>query len=418
MESPNILVVDDEQVSLETLGMMIEAIHYNYQLAEDSEKCLELLHSKKFHILITDLAMPKIEDGLDLIEKVNQEFPSIVIIVHSGYSDQKLIIKTLSQKKAYDYLIKNTDLETLKYSIDRAFEHYTLNFKLNSIKQEEEKFFKDMLQIFDWKKELENKYVDSIAPSLIRQININMLQGGGFGALISILSIFLKKIEYQPERKGYFVPEKIVKVIKDNYEIVEILLRSLSDCQSIMMEDHFYTEEIFVHEILSFVVFSIRELREQEKIKNQKIIISQLPISVEKQKIIFHKEKMKLVIHELLINAMKYSDKGDEIYVLFFCNPSHFEIKILNKAYKTIDKTVGITGKNETRVFEPFYRLHHTVDENYNMERFKFGLGLTVVKKILQLHDADISIYTMTDNIKGAQDDVCVWIRFPFMKQK
>lgn len=214
MESPNILVVDDEQVSLETIGMMIEAIKYDYQLADNSEKCLELLNSNKFHILITDLAMPKIEDGITLIEKVNQEYPSIVIIVHSGYSDQKLIIKTLSQKKAYDYLIKNTDLDTLKFSIDRAFEHYTLNFKLNSIKQEEEKFFKDMLQIFDWKKELENKYVDSTAPSLIRQININMLQGGGFGALISVLGIFLQKIEYQPEKKGYFVSEKIVKSLK------------------------------------------------------------------------------------------------------------------------------------------------------------------------------------------------------------
>ncbi|MCB1191929.1 MAG: response regulator [Leptospiraceae bacterium] len=415
METPNILAIDDDPITLATIESMLKSFQYRYKLVDTSEKCFQLLDSQTFHIIIADLALPSLDNGLALIEKVHKEFPSIVIIVHSGHSEHDLIIKTLSKKKAYDYLVKPANTEALKYSIDRAFEYYTLNRKLESIKQQEESFFLDMIQIFDWKKELGNKYIDSLATSLIRQVNISMLQGGGFGAIISILSIFLEKAEYQPENKGYLVSEKIFKMIKDNYGIVEVLLRSLSDAQSLMMETEAYVNEIYVHEIIPFVHQCIFDLKGMESIKNQKIIISSLPYSIENQKIIFQKKKMELVIQELLINAMKYSQKEDEIYVLFFYTSTHFEIKILNKAYKTIDGSYGITGKNETRVFEPFFRLHYTVDESYDLEKFKFGLGLTVVKKILQLHGADISIYTITDNIKGNQNDVCAWIRFPFI---
>ncbi|MCB1189207.1 MAG: response regulator [Leptospiraceae bacterium] len=414
--TPKILVVDDNPLTLSTIEAILVAEQYHYQLAENREQCLELLESQSFYILITDLAMPEIEDGLALIDEVNQKYPSVVIIVHSGYSDHELIIKTLSQKKAYDYLVKPINASTLKFSINRAYEHYTLNLKLNSIKQDESNLFQNIIQIFDWKEELNNKYVDSLAPSLIRQINISMLQGGGFGGLISILSIFLKKMVYQPENKGYFVPEKIVKIIEENYEIVKVLLSSLSNVQSLMMEEKFYTNEIFVREIIPFMTATVKKLEGMEKLKNQKIIVSNLPHSVENQKIIFVEDKMELVFQELLINAMKYSGEGDEIYVLFFYTSIHLEVKILNKAYQIIDGSYGITGKNETRVFEPFYRLHSALDETYELEKFKFGLGLTVVKKILQLHKADISIYTIPNNIKENQNDVCVWIRFPFIE--
>ena len=55
----------------------------------------------------------------------------------------------------------------------------------------------------------------------------------------------------------------------------------------------------------------------------------------------------------------------------------------------------------------------------YNAEDFKFGLGLSIVKKIVELHRATISVYTVSDNIhpdkKGK--DVCFSIRFPLTKE-
>ena len=98
--TPKILVVDDNPLTLSTIEAILVAEQYHYQLAENREQCLELLESQSFYILITDLAMPEIEDGLALIDEVNQKYPSVVIIVHSGYSDHELIIKTLSQKKS------------------------------------------------------------------------------------------------------------------------------------------------------------------------------------------------------------------------------------------------------------------------------------------------------------------------------
>ena len=129
-------------------------------------------------------------------------------------------------------------------------------------------------------------------------------------------------------------------------------------------------------------------------------------------------EKIKLVFDELLINAIKYSEDGDTIYILFSHDDnSDFGIRILNPAYKNADGSIGISDKNAHKIFEPFFRLQNVVDDRFIQETFRFGLGLTVVNKIMDLHKASISFYTITNSIRRENHlkDVCVWLRFPIL---
>ena len=50
-------------------------------------------------------------------------------------------------------------------------------------------------------------------------------------------------------------------------------------------------------------------------------------------------------------------------------------------------------------------------------ETFRFGLGLTVVNKIVDLHKGSISFYTTDNNMRRENNmkDVCVWVRFPIL---
>ncbi|MDH5657649.1 MAG: sensor histidine kinase, partial [Spirochaetia bacterium] len=149
----------------------------------------------------------------------------------------------------------------------------------------------------------------------------------------------------------------------------------------------------------------------------QRLSISSLPPFAAKKQIVYNKEVMESAFRELLINAMKYSEKADSIYVIFFMKDSYLEIKILNPAYKNQDDSIGITGVHENMIFEPFYRMSTVSHEGYSMEEFGAGIGLTVVKRVIENHGADISIYTLKNHTEnGNERDVSVSIRFPYVE--
>ena len=89
------------------------------------------------------------------------------------------------------------------------------------------------------------------------------------------------------------------------------------------------------------------------------------------------------VIYNLLDNAVKYR-KQDE--------PLNIYIRTWNddeSLYLSIEDTgLGIKKENLKRIFDKFYRVH-----TGNVHDAKgFGLGLAYVKKIVELHDGDISV--------------------------
>ncbi|MFA9557863.1 response regulator [Evansella sp. AB-rgal1] len=85
----SILIVDDdhtvingllEHVPWGQLGLVIQ------DTANDGQEAIEKIRKKQPDIVITDIYMPKI-NGLELIKKIHTEFPTINMIIHSGYDD-------------------------------------------------------------------------------------------------------------------------------------------------------------------------------------------------------------------------------------------------------------------------------------------------------------------------------------------
>jgi DNA-binding response OmpR family regulator len=76
-----ILVIDDDIMTLEVLRKMLEAEGYSVITALDGQKGIEAFHSAAVDLVITDLVMP-VKDGLRTImelRKENQRLPIIAI---------------------------------------------------------------------------------------------------------------------------------------------------------------------------------------------------------------------------------------------------------------------------------------------------------------------------------------------------
>ncbi len=86
-----ILLVDDEEMILETCAELLERLGYSVDTAETGMKALELFRSDPsgYNIVITDLSMPRM-NGFELARLLKADRPDLVVVLSTGYLSGKL----------------------------------------------------------------------------------------------------------------------------------------------------------------------------------------------------------------------------------------------------------------------------------------------------------------------------------------
>jgi len=92
------------------------------------------------------------------------------------------------------------------------------------------------------------------------------------------------------------------------------------------------------------------------------------------------------IIFNLMDNALKYSKENPEVIVRTENFGQSLHIKF-------IDNGIGMTKETVNNIFEKFYRAH--TGNKHNVKGF--GLGLTYVKNIIDLHEAKIRVDSTLD---------------------
>lgn len=101
------LIVEDEPLMREYLLTNLSAIHREWKTAacaKNGLEALELLKSRHFDVVITDIKMPQM-DGLELAGYVHQNFPDTRIILLTGY-DEFDYARAAVRAGVTDYLLK------------------------------------------------------------------------------------------------------------------------------------------------------------------------------------------------------------------------------------------------------------------------------------------------------------------------
>ncbi len=92
-------------------------------------------------------------------------------------------------------------------------------------------------------------------------------------------------------------------------------------------------------------------------VKNQKIIISDSKSHFREIRLGIHEQFFKKLMHEIIINAMKYSAGDSSITMLFDTQDDNLVISVMNTPEKAGDGVQGIPAEYENIVFEPFFRI-------------------------------------------------------------
>jgi PAS domain S-box-containing protein len=84
MKPLSILVIDDEEFVRETLGEILAALTHDVVTVDSGRAALEMIATKKFDVVFTDLAMPEM-DGWETARAIRQAEPNLPVVLVTGY---------------------------------------------------------------------------------------------------------------------------------------------------------------------------------------------------------------------------------------------------------------------------------------------------------------------------------------------
>ena len=116
-----ILVVDDDQVSLNMLKEFLEKNHFEVHLAQNADQAMQQVRTHHIPLVLSDIKMEE-SDGLSLLGDLKAKYPKIVMIMMTGFGSMEGAIEAI-QKGAFDYISKPFDLIKLLSLVNKAVKH-------------------------------------------------------------------------------------------------------------------------------------------------------------------------------------------------------------------------------------------------------------------------------------------------------
>jgi Signal transduction histidine kinase len=178
--------------------------------------------------------------------------------------------------------------------------------------------------------------------------------------------------EEEDQRKRHFL-EKALRRIEQMQSLVEDLL-TLTKLES--GRERLNLSEFKLRELVEEVYDSL----EQEFVKKE---VSFENLVSEDFKMFADRQKLLLLLRNLIDNAVKYNKRGGKVWVR--------AKKEGNKQILEVEDTgIGIPPEHVPFIFERFYR----VDKGRSREMGGTGLGLSIVKHIVFLHGGEIMVHS------------------------
>ena len=137
MESPHVLIIDDEENMRYMLQLTLESEDYTVELADGGEAGIAKISQQQFDFIICDVKMPGV-NGLDVLTFAMESSPNIPVIMISAYGTLDTAIEAM-KRGAYDYVMKPFKQDEILLTLKKAQERERLRQENQFLRQEVEK---------------------------------------------------------------------------------------------------------------------------------------------------------------------------------------------------------------------------------------------------------------------------------------
>jgi len=179
----------------------------------------------------------------------------------------------------------------------------------------------------------------------------------------------MKRVKSESGRMKY-----LSVVVNESERLKRMINNILEFSKMEKAKQEYHPVESNLSEILRTAISDMNYWLEKEEFKMITEIDEDIKVKVDP-------EKFYQVYSNLLSNAIKYSGDSRKIYVRLYKNSGSVITELE-------DEGIGIDKDKQTRIFEEFYRVENQGSGNITGT----GLGLTVVKEIVEAHQGKIEL--------------------------
>jgi signal transduction histidine kinase len=263
--------------------------------------------------------------------------------------DLKLVEGYLSQMDSFD-----TKRAKVKFST-KEFEHINIRLiqLLRKIKKRDKKKQKQTAKI-----KLKNRQRSNMLSAIAHEFRNPIAAIMGYAQTIN------DDADIPPQLRQRFLS----KIYNNGEKIEDLLSRLLLWNRFESGEQKLQLSKFDMQPLILEVALNL-----EDKYKNREIVIEEKALVVRADRAL-----MEIVLKNLIENALKYSHE-------------RVEVKIEQGRVLIVDKGVGISSDNIDKVTKKFFRTEqHSWDNS-------MGLGLSIVKQILRLHNTTLDIASQED---------------------
>ena len=344
-DKPRILIIDDEEVVLDSCAQILEGAEFHVATANDGARGLERLQTFPADVVYVDLKMPGIS-GFEVLERIYALDPSIVTVVITGYATVGSAVEAM-KKGAYDFLPKPFTPDEFRLITQRALEKRRLVLETMMLRREREMLREHFAAIVSHELKSPLGSVQQNLFALERELAQNLSENqksrlermkASVDSLLKLIHTWLRAYSTDLERiSDAFKPTDLRLVISKAVESVQL---------------HATRKDI---EVLTVIEEPLGLVQGDEGTLVEAIV-------------------------NLLGNAIKYSRLGSQVHV-------HAK-----EAQDSVLISVADTGVGIAREELPFVLGGFRVGKPGPEAERGSGLGLAIVQRIVQAHGGSLSV--------------------------
>ena len=141
-----ILMVDDEVNVIRSLKRLFRKERYKIITAGSANEGLEIVQSNSIDVIISDQRMPGMS-GLEFLSRVRKDFPRIIRMILSGYTDVQTVTDAINEGNVYKFILKPWDDNNLLDAVHEALRLRILQDENENLNEEIRKKNEELVNI-------------------------------------------------------------------------------------------------------------------------------------------------------------------------------------------------------------------------------------------------------------------------------
>ena len=346
VDKARILVIDDEKVIRDSCTRILIPEGHIVKSAEDGDIGLRLFKEFRPDLVLVDLKMPG-KSGMDVLGEIEGSDPNVIKIVITGYATASSAVDAM-KRGAYDFIPKPFTPDEILLIVARGLERRRLLLESEALRVEREMRRRNMISLVSH---------ELRAPLAATMQYLEVILGGMAGEISSEAKEMIDRCDIRLK------------------ELLELLSRwlNLATFDPKKMAEHF--QDIDLSDVARESIGVLKSLAEEKKVS----------LNLDTPKDLFPIQGSKIPLEEiftnLISNAIKYNKAGGWVKVTLYEKDQEVWVEIS-------DNGLGMKEEHLSRVFDEFYR----VDGRRNAPIKGSGLGLSIVKKMVDAHGGTIDV--------------------------